>query len=823
MSRLKLILAIALVFTLIGSITSIATPGSHSPNALLPVADSINSVALANNGLCPCGNPAHDEDTEEDDTRDHDIDTDDEITVNDSSENEGTRGDSADDDDTGDDNSDDDNSDDDNTDDDNSDDDNSDNECTHQNRCPVCDDCLDCGNNPCPDCCDDGRRCGDCSCDYCGDFCYAIPIRERLFIIINDRFLRIGSALTFTTNANPSDYLIQWSVDGKEIHGANGRTYIVRPTDADKKITVALISPCCNELVESPPTDYIPYTISLVAGNTEPMGNDDVFFGIPGIVTAYAASKDNGFVDICYTLYDSGLDSDNLAFSLDSISNISNIGSGTSRYNVIASDAVNGDITIIATFYHRGISIAPVCGHVFDDHDCGGLFDEYFSLSITQLGNAPTGPIILNISGADSDAFYLSTYNIPSIDINDSTIIDAGIRTDNVPTGYYYNIYTAQIDVSGDYLNIHTAPVSVRIAHSYSPLIYRGGFHNQYCTGCNLYRRGFCSYSHWSVLAGAHSRSCSICLGEDSHAPVWSPWSQLNNAEHLRTCTLCSITQSEPHTWGAWANLNATHHRRTCSLCSRNDDAAHTWGAWINLNTTHHRRTCSLCSRNDDAAHTWGTWANLNTTHHRRTCSLCSENDDTTHTWEAWTNLNTTHHRRTCSDCSGYDDAAHTWGAWTNLNSAHHRRTCSDCSGNDDAAHAWGAWTNLNSAHHRRTCSDCSNVDDTGHSFWFTTFGEWHHRRRCHDCNLLITEDHYPIADPVYRGFNLTGNNAHFHFHLRCGICNVSYDGGAGCVFRMINGMWECIGTTNQETGIVVFHGNGCGFRTNNVGSSPIR
>jgi hypothetical protein len=500
------------------------------------------------------------------------------------------------------------------------------------------------------------------------------------------------------------------------------------------------------------------------------MGTDDVFFGTSGIVTAYAASKNDGFVDISYVLYDSGLDSDNLAFSPDSISSISDIGPGTSRYNIIPSDADNGVITITATFYHRGILITPVCGHAFDDHDCGGIFDEYFSLSITQLGNAPTGQITLNISGTDSDVFYLSAYNIPSIDIDDSVIIDAGIRSDSVPTGYYYNIYTAQIDVSGDYLNAHTAPVSVRIAHSYSPLIYRGGFHNQYCTGCNLYRSGLCIYSLWSVLAGTHRRSCSICFGVDSHMPAWSPWSPLNSAEHLRTCTLCNIHETAPHNDlsfpATWTNADAANHsrERRCTVCNRfmrTELQAHTWGnwsAWTHGDANNHHRTGSCttpgCGRPAIVGSTTGTFE--------------------AHNWGSWS-------------------------IWSHDENVHSRtRSCSICSRPDSEsyAHTWGDWYSINATQHRRTCSVCSRPDT----------------QSCHFAGVAPVSLYWGVAMDGH------GNAFHVHSHRRCTTCYahppnpgaaVKYAGGAYCVFNSAN---ICVASSFPGSDITEWNGCGVSF-----------
>jgi hypothetical protein len=542
---------------------------------------------------------------------------------------------------------------------------------------------------------------------------------------INDDFLRIGSGLSFTTNADASDYLIQWRVDGEDIDGANGLTYIVRPFDVDKNITVVLISLCCNDEAESPPTDYVPYTINLLPGMYVPMGTDDVFFGSPGIFTAYAASKNDGFVDISYVLYDCGLDSDDLTFSLSTIPDISSVGTGSVKYRVIPSDAVNGIISIIATFYHRGVLVTPADGFVFDDLDCGYSFDDYYTLTIAQLGNAPTGPITINISGDDYEAFYLCTYNIPNIDINDSVTIDAGVKAGIEPPGYYDNTYIASIDVSGSHLNVHAIPVSVRIAHDDLSFLER--------------------WTNADAVNHSRERSCSACnifMRTELHAHIWGNWGiwtqgDVNNHHRTGSCTAPGCGRAAvvgstagtfaAHTWGTWSNHDANNHRRICTTagCTRPQDQAHTWGGWTNHDATNHRRICTTpgCTRPQDQAHIWGGWTNHDATNHRRTC--------------------------TTPGCARPQDQAHIWGGWTNHDATNHRRTCTTpgCARPQDQAHTWGGWSPISATQHRSTCTTCSRIEYRSHDFnktdsWRNTDNEPHlyqHNFRCSGCFRLMS------------------------------------------------------------------------------------
>jgi hypothetical protein len=699
--------------------------------------------------------------------------------------------------------------------------------------------------------------------------------KGSISVVINDELLRIGSELTFTATSDPSDYLIQWRVDGEDINGANDLTYVVRPADADKKISVVLVSPCRNYEGESLPTDYVPYTINLAPGSTIPMGTDDVFFGESGIVTAYAASKNDGFVDISYVLYDSGLDSDYLKFSLSGISNVSSVGSGISQYNVIPSDAVNGIVTIIATFYHRGVRITPVGGHAFDDLDCGYSFNDYFTLTITQMGNAPTGPITVNLSGADNDAFSLSAYSLPSININESVTIDVGVNAGNTPVSFYDKTYTASINVSGDNLNIHSVPVAVKISHSYSQLTYRNGFHDQSCVGCNLYKSGLCSYSNWSVSAGAHRRSCSVCLGADSHTPVWTMWNLGNSTSHLRTCTLCDITDSGSHNDlsfpSTWTNHDATNHSRarSCNVCNRlmrTELQAHTWGnwgAWTQGDANNHHRTGSCtaagCARaavvgttaGTFAAHTWGAWTNHDATNHRRTCSTagCARSQDQAHTWgnwSGWANHNATQHRRTrtCTTAgcarAGEELQNHTWGAWVNQDATNHRRTCSTagCVRAEDQAHTWGTWSgwaNHNATQHRRTRT-CTTAGcaRTGEELQNHTWGAWarydsnYHRRTCTatGCDRYEAELHnwvLTVGRSDYAGIGLMGvvNRRYHHtdYHV-CSGCNhqTIWGQGALCFMQNQSGTWVCTGSSYSSNGLIYRNNDwGCGITSSTL------
>jgi len=698
----------------------------------------------------------------------------------------------------------------DNSDDDNNDDDNNDSNCDHSNKCPVCDDCIDCGNDPCTECCDEGRRCDDCilctfdigmvdgHLQYTGvgllsfeggtinkghsdegfwEYRYSpvsgtgaqldaagLPLRVGQYqvtgtydngryydsktsiltvtpapldvtvtlenqskvydgttdisgmtaeltgiigndivefseygipsyvspdagsqivvvfsdfeisgthawnyfliqpenltacitrapyegiisVVINDDPLRIGTELTFKATGDPPDYLVQWRVDGEDIDDADDITYIVTPDDADKKISVAVVSPCRNYEGVSPPTDYVPYTIRVLLGETAlPMENDDVFFGTQGNDTTYAASKNNGLVFIDYYLQDSGFGTDSIEYSGGDVDDVSGAGSGISEYSVDPDDAVNGEIVITATAYHRGVSVSPVGWFVFEPVECDTDTAETYTITISQLGNAPTGAIYIDKQGDYPYEYAISTSFIPSIDIGSTYELEISTNLGSSPPGLEGYTFNAIVDITGDNISDHTVPVSVRVEHNFSELEYRGGFHDHYCIGCKFYSDDKCNYNSWI----GHSRSCIVCKGVNSHPPSWTAWVHGTAERHSRTCDKCDLDDTDPHNWGnwgAWTQGDATNHSRTgsCTICTRpggSNTAAHTWGgwgAWSNTNATIHTRsrTCSTCSRSgsETASHSFSAWSIRDGSTHSRNCSSCGRLETPAHNY----------------------------------------------------------------------------------------------------------------------------------------------------------------------------------------------
>ena len=515
--------------------------------------------------------------------------------------------------------------------------------------------------------------------------------RAGIEIIIDDNDLIIGGNLPCSSpDVDISNYNYQWYIDDEPVPGANGKTYKVRPGDADKRISVKVESPCGNLEGESEQTVYVPYTINIIEGGTAiPMEGDYAYFNNPGNYTAYAASINNGFVDINYELRNSGFGTDNIIYTGGDVEGVDSAGSDISRYYIDPADAIDGVITITATFYHRGITIMPSGAHTFSDADCGAADpNETHTIIITQLGNASTGPLSVRRGGDYPYEFTASAYTIPDIGVGENYELDVRVELGSSPQDLGGYTYSGTVIIDGENISQHIIPLNVRVYHTFGQFIYRGSFHDHTCTNCSIYAYGDCVYSPWSTVSASHQRSCNICLGVDSHSPIWSLWAQGSVTQHTRNCTVCAIQNTADHiwgNWGAWTQGDTANHTRTgsCTECSRpggSQSAVHTWGnwgAWTQGDANNHTRTgsCTVCSRpggSQSATHSWSAWTSINNTYHRRTCSACARSETVNHNFYSTFTYNgyqsTTDHaahvhriHSVCSTCSHVEQGGETY------------------------------------------------------------------------------------------------------------------------------------------------------------------
>ena len=546
-----------------------------------------------------------------------------------------------------------------------------------------------------------------------------------------DSRLRIGSMLYFTNDLpffTPANFTREWYLDGELVRldpaGTPLRDFAVTPDHVDSQISLRLVNH--DEQYEvwgyvqgtaNRYTDYIPYTIVIdnvqsaaVAGVTAlgaSRSGDRVFFA-PGTVansmmvahniastcpttgtrTTYANSRSiRNYVDIRWDIntLPSGLGSiyfDNIG-APNTINMATVLTNQPTRYTVNPVDAVDGVISINATFVHRGINLG-VANHTFPNANCGFPPPSH-TLTVTNIGNAPTNAI--TVSRTNPTQYNISTATIPSLPIGGSTSVTVSPvagqfanapGTTEAATGT--RTITSTVTVAGADIVARAANYSMTINHALP------SWSGQHGNASHCQRR--CTHAACNAL---HQLTHTM--------PDWAAGHALNNNVTdsgrcgTRACTRCgnnnTANSHRTHTWGSWGTWGhgdgSNHHRsRSCghggctgaqnsTNFSQHNNAgvrgAHNeniTGQWVNHNATHHRRTrnCSVCGRfmrNEDQAHTWSwsAWRNLNATSctRDRSCTQCGHAEQETEahawSWSAWRNLNATSctRDRSCTRC----------------------------------------------------------------------------------------------------------------------------------------------------------------------------
>jgi len=570
--------------------------------------------------------------------------------------------------------------------------------------------------------------------------------------------LHIGGDLTFETDFGfDGDYEVQWlwGDNRDNIEDETDEAYKVTHDVVDEKISVYLVSKCGNYEGWSELTDYVPYTINI-AINREfvPMPSDYAYFGTPGNYTAYAASNNSGFVDIRYTLQNSGIGTDTIEFTGGFVNAVTRADTGTARYHAKAVDATSGVITITASFLHRGVTVSPVTGHNFANINCGEENDESHRVTITNVGNAPTGAINLTRSGAYPDEFAASTYSIPNMDVGAKHEIDITVDLDLSPPGFVGYTFGGNIYISGSHISNVSLPFSVRVYHVW-------GNWGSWTQGdaTNHHRTGSCTTPGCGRVAIIGTTPGTFAAHTWGN---WSAWGSISGTHHRqsRTCTTagCGHVQhnDQPHRTSAWwNNSTAGHCTRSCQDCGVHlEHVAHAHSAWTDI---HDGTNCVINCTRCGAAH-------LHVANHWNHASGWRDNHDGAHCY------------RVCTLCNRYlGSQGHTWGAWGHGDAWNHTRTCTSCSRHEAHGHAWGNWGSINATQHRRTCSVCSRQEHGSHngdSYRFTR--------------------HARDSDRVYR------HTIHYDCSV-CGYQNAMPQGTGGCLFSSITN--RCIGfATNVES-----------------------
>jgi len=545
-----------------------------------------------------------------------------------------------------------------------------------------------------------------------------------------DSRLRIGSMLYFTNDLpffTPANFTREWYLDGELVRsdpaGTPLQDFTVTSAHVDARISLRLVNH--DEQYEvwgyvqgtaGRYTDYIPYTIVIdnvqsaaIAGVTE-LGasrtGDRVFFA-PGTVsnsmmvahniastcpttgarTTYASSRSaRNFVDIRWDInhLPAGLSSiyfDNPAAANTRNAETTLINQHT-RYTINPDDAVNGVITINATFVHRGVNLG-VANHTFPNANCG-FSPPSHALTVTNIGNTPTNPI--TVSRTNPTQYNISTATIASIPIGGSASVSvspvAG-QFANTPgateTATGARTITSTVTVAGNDIAARTATYSMTINHSLP------AWSGQYGTASHCQRR--CTHAACNAL---HQLTHTL--------PEWTTAHALNN----------NVTDS------------GRCGTRACTRCGNNNTANshrnHAWGGWSTWGhgdgTNHHRsRSCGHggCS----GAQNSGNFAQHNNAGVRAAHNEASVGGWVTHTSQSCTQGGSYSRGRSCSTCgrfmrtewSSSEALGHSMGGWSQTSAATctaagtQTRNCTRCGGNtetqsspDALGHSFGSW-----------------------------------------------------------------------------------------------------------------------------------
>ena len=277
--------------------------------------------------------------------------------------------------------------------------------------------------------------------------------------------IKIGATLTATPNTTPSTNLsYQWEVsaDGStgwtDATGAGSGTpvYTVAGADASKYLRVRVTSADAAGSQYSSSSAQVPYTITLTkSGDT---GTDAVSFNdISSVTTAYAVS---GLIPVYYTLDGSGTLTNTLNYSGGVITPVTAPGTGSSTYAVSGSDAIDGVISIAATFAHANtpfvavtnITNVPTTATAGEDLTLTGTVspDDATNQTITwSVKDAGT-------TGAVIDEDTLSTNAAGTVKVT-ATVENGASATTNFAKDFDITVNAAFVPVS----NITNVPTSV--------------------------------------------------------------------------------------------------------------------------------------------------------------------------------------------------------------------------------------------------------------------------------------------------------------------------------------------------------------------------
>jgi len=500
----------------------------------------------------------------------------------------------------------------------------------------------------------------------------------------------------------------RWRADGEVIKGANGTTYTVSALDRTEygndvmnaQIGLTLLSDCGNFILrQENRTAPVPFDVRLEYEAYPPRRAEDN-------ATLYSDYSDNHPAIGRFMRQLAGknvdvnnyLSSGNMGIAVGNskadfrvgdkdIGELTTRGTGKVTYAVNPADAINGVITIHASYTHRGIAVdTPDLN--FGNQTCTETL-QVRGVTITNIGNTDTGAINLSIIGGDTDAFVidgatsikgLSAYgeqavvNIRPSPDNIANEADSGIQNNENLIRTPKNAY---IRVSGS--DVFDRSIEVTVVHAESNFTSNG----ENCrTICTVEECGRVIKTHESII------------------PAWSAWQTDNGTYHFRQRdTIClhfgcmaqhyrlsyeSHNSITPNWNNDWTSNNGIHMQSRADICIFE-------GCTLNHNREVHD--------GHDAA--WKEYHDLIPTQLQHGKS-CTHEDCTVQLWEyhdivvskSGVNNPDQHHLSSCITCSLVFSAPHTgkiWNRTTVTDDVCEHRSCTDCGRIETRAHLVGA------------------------------------------------------------------------------------------------------------------------------------
>jgi len=437
-------------------------------------------------------------------------------------------------------------------------------------------------------------------------------LKGLISITNHDNRLRIGSALEAVTDFqvwNHADFLKIWyAVDPgdpykkrivKSGYRAADMHYIVDGTAPDEQITFAMYPSHGQQMFTSDDTGIVPYTIIIEIdqsiqdyagelGNI--MGSDNVWMNNVSDKGAenrqtYSPSYGNS-IDINYNLWADDDITSSLYFDNENIINILNEPhqlEKAANYRVDPGDAIDGIITLKATFVHKGIKIFTqnTSGSTTDTHwdlECG-YSTPVNTLNIINVGNAQTDELSFTFIAGHITLFNTNgETGIPTIPPDKSYMINVSPEaTGSGPGGtspldWNEKNMQSTLSISGRSIKSHSIDYSMNVNHPFEEWVdwtwgtgtqEHDHINSRKCTApdhvCPFVDR----------IAHGHRSSISAWHLDNSHENHIRRCIDRSNIRGAQDCHIVSLSHGETSNYSPWAKLN--HDSDHQIICAHDD------------------------------------------------------------------------------------------------------------------------------------------------------------------------------------------------------------------------------------------------------------